>query len=566
MARLANDRDITGARALVIDSNPTSRGVMVAQLWEFGMKTVVQCSRVRDALQRLELSDFDFVLCEHHFGNGSDAGYSGQALLDDLRRANLLPFSTVFIMVTGEATYAKVSEAAESALDGYLLKPYSAASLHDRLSESRRRKNHLGPIFEAVEAGDFEHAASLCMKRFEERGTYWLYAARIGAELLLRVGRHDDAQQLFEAVIQAKTLPWARLGIARAQLEAGKANKAVVTLEGLIGEDPEFADAYDVLGRAHFDSGNIKAALDTYKTACELTPSSVARLQKHGMMAFFSGDRETAERVLHRATVLGVESKMFDLQSLVLLALMYLQSNDGKALQRCRDQLERALERDENNPRTRRLARVVGALLLIQQRQVAQAVEDIRAQAQDIRRNDFNFEAACNFAALLAALCSTSIDLEEAQRWIHDLGMRFCGSRGASELLANAATPHPPYVDLLRVAHADVTRMAEQSMSRTLAGDPRGAIEGLLKDGRASCNIKLLDLAHMALLRHEARIPDAGELRQAIDALREEWGGTAARTAIGQDNVRPPGSISLRVATPAPRPVAAATDVVASVA
>lgn len=550
---IRSDRDITGARALVIDSNPTSRGVMVAQLWEFGMKTVVQCSRVKDALQRLELSDFDFVLCEHHFGHtGNNAGYSGQALLDDLRRANLLPFSTVFIMVTGEATYAKVAEAAESALDGYLLKPYSAAALHDRLSESRRRKNHLGPIFEAVEAGDFERGARLSLQRFEERGSYWLYAARIGAELLLRVGRHDEAQHLFEAVIAAKTLPWARLGIARAQLESGKAARAVVTLEGLVGDDPEFADAYDVLGRAHFDSGNFKAALETYQTACELTPSSVARLQKHGTMAFFCGDRETAARALHRAAVLGIESKMFDLQSLVLLALMHLQNNDGKSLQRCRDQLGRALERDPDNLRTRRLARVVGAVLLIQHRQVAQAVDDIRAQARDIRQADFNFEAACNFAALLAALCATSIDLEEAGRWVHDLGMRFCGSRGASELLANAATPHPPYVETLRQAHAEVTRLAEQSMSRTLAGDHRGAIEGLLQGGRASCNVKLLDLAHLALQRHESRIADADTLRLEIDALREQWGGTSARTAIGQDNLRPPGSISLRVAPPAP--------------
>ena len=56
------------------------------------------------------------VLCQHHFANEAS---SGQDLLDDLRRNQLLLFSTVFIMVTGEATYAKVAEAAESALDGY---------------------------------------------------------------------------------------------------------------------------------------------------------------------------------------------------------------------------------------------------------------------------------------------------------------------------------------------------------------------------------------------------------------------------------------------------------------
>ena len=44
---------ISGTRALVIDSNPTSRSVLVSQLNEFGLKTVVQISRVRDAMSRL---------------------------------------------------------------------------------------------------------------------------------------------------------------------------------------------------------------------------------------------------------------------------------------------------------------------------------------------------------------------------------------------------------------------------------------------------------------------------------------------------------------------------------
>jgi len=39
--------------------------------------------------------------------------------------------------------------------------------------------------------------------------------------------------------------------VARAQLEAGQINQATTTLEKLIGEDPNYADAYDVMGRAH---------------------------------------------------------------------------------------------------------------------------------------------------------------------------------------------------------------------------------------------------------------------------------------------------------------------------
>lgn len=547
---------ISGTRALVIDSNPTSRSVLVSQLNEFGLKTVVQISRVRDAMSRLEFSEFEFVLCEHNF---RDDTYSGQALLDDLRRAQLLPFSTVFIMVTGEASYEKVAEAAESALDGYLLKPYSSGTLHERLSQARHRKVHLRPIFEAIESGEFERAASICLQRFEARELYWLYAARIGAELLLRIGRHQDAQKLFEAVIAAKTVPWARLGVARARLESGQTSKAVTTLEGMISEDPMYADAYDVLGRAHFDNGNFAAALETFRVASELTPASVARLQKHGMMSFYTGDRENAAKALHRATVLGFESKMFDPQSLVLLAFTHFEGGDGKSLSRCRDQMERILERQPDSPRVRRLSKVVRMLEMLQQRKVGPAVEAIRSEALELRTPEFDFEAACNLLTLLSALASTSIDLDEAQSWVRTMGLRYCNTRGVNEMLNQSAAAHAPYVDELRHTHAQITKQAEQAMSISLGGDPRGAIMALIAHGTSSLNGKLIDLASLALQRHEARINDAHALREQIDELRSRFGMGSTRATLGAENQRPAGSISLRVATPKPPPTALAT-------
>ena len=241
------DRDIAECRALVVDANPTSRSILAAQLRDFGVGHVKQTSRVTDARRALETRRFDIVLCEQYFQPGTP---TGQDLLDDLRRNQLLPFSTVFIMVTGEATYARVAEAAESALDGYLIKPHTATRLGERLYQARRRKAALAEIFAAIEAGDYAQGARLCLERFDRRGAYWLYAARIGAELLLRIEQYDKAQQLYEAVIAAKTLPWAKLGVARAQLDKGEPVRAISTLENLIGDDPRYADAYDVMGRA----------------------------------------------------------------------------------------------------------------------------------------------------------------------------------------------------------------------------------------------------------------------------------------------------------------------------
>ena len=215
--------DLSSSQAMVIDGNPTSRSILVSQLRDFGMGNVVQVARLVDARRQLEYRKFEVVLCELHFPLET---MSGQDLLDDLRRNQLLPFSTVFIMVTGEATYAKVAEAAESALDGYLLKPHKASQLGDRLRQARIRKVSLQGIFSAIEAEDFAGAASLCLERFESRGLFWLYAARVGAELMLRTGQYDQAQKLYQAVVGAKTLPWAKLGVARALLDEGQSARA----------------------------------------------------------------------------------------------------------------------------------------------------------------------------------------------------------------------------------------------------------------------------------------------------------------------------------------------------
>jgi CheY-like chemotaxis protein len=162
MADIADN--LSACSAIVVDSNPTSRSILVSQLREFGVGNVAQASRTSDARRQLEFRSYDFVLCEHHF---AAEAVSGQDLLDDLRRNQLLPFSTIFIMITAEATYAKVAEAAESALDGYLLKPHKASQLAERLRQARIRKVSLQEIFSAIEEEEFERAAQLCMERFE---------------------------------------------------------------------------------------------------------------------------------------------------------------------------------------------------------------------------------------------------------------------------------------------------------------------------------------------------------------------------------------------------------------
>lgn len=537
-----HDDDLSTTRALIVDGDPTSRAILVNQLREFGVGAVEQATRSNDARKVLELRSFDIVLCEQYFQPGTP---TGQDLLDDLRRNQLLPFSTVFIMVTGEASYARVAEAAESALDGYLIKPHTASRLADCLYQARQRKAALADIFAAIETEDFARGAKLCLQRFTARGPFWLYAARIGAELLMRIEDYAQAQTLYEAVIAAKTLPWAKLGVARAQLDNGEPTRAISMLENLISEDPRYADAYDVLGRAQFELGNHEQTLAAYRMACAVTPFSISRLQNLGLMMYYSGDRAEAEKILGQCARLGLDSKMFDCQTLVLLAFARLECGDRKGLQHCRDDFIRLIERDETNLRLQRQAAIVDALILIMDRQFARAVQAVRSQAGKVKDPAFDFEAATNLITLMAQLANKAIQLDDVEPAVDALGVRFSTGRSMSELLAGAAAVHPPYVERLRASSAQAFKLAETAMALSLGGDPAAAVRNLLIHGKATLNAKLIETAHLVLQKYGSKIPDAPALEAAVLQWRLENGQSSLRPALGEQD-RPAGGLSLR--------------------
>ncbi len=536
------DSTIQGASALIIDSNASSRSLMSAQLRDLGVGTVRQTPRVKDARVMLEHQAFDIVLCDYHF-DSSDT--SGQDLLDELRREGLLPYSTVFVMVTSEATYAKVAEAAEAALDAYLIKPYTSANLGERLASARQRKRVLKDIFEAIENQDFETAANLCLARFEAKERYWLYAARIGAELLLRLKRFGDAKVLYEAIIAAKTVPWARLGVARTEVVSGNLQAARRTLENLIGELPDYADSHDLMGHVQMEQGDLREALKTYQTAAALTPGCLLRLQRCGSLGFYAGQRQEALRMLERAMAQGLRSKLFDMMSLVLIGLMRFDSKDFKGFKYAHDSLAAALERAPGSIRLQRFELVFRSLAFLLERRVGQALVLARELTEHAQAGDFDLEAASLLTALWIRLSNQEVELEEMMPLFSRLGLRHCTTKASTEILVAMAEAHQGAADQFRDCHHKIFNIAETAMRHSMRGSAKVAVELLIQQGEATRNAKLIDMAGLVLKRHAAKIDAADALAEQIEALHgryvkpmtgapskaREAGGVALRTA-----------------------------------
>jgi hypothetical protein len=265
-----------------------------------------------------------------------------------------------------------------------------------------------------------------------------------------------------------------------------------------------------------------------------------------GMMSFYAGRPDVAEAVLRRTCLLGLDSKLFDCQALVLMAFVQFDRSDHKALQRTINDFERLIEKNPGVERIQRLAKVVATLALLQHHKIAQALVDVREMITEVGSPGFDFESASNLLALLAQLAKRAIQLEEVYGVVDQLALRFCSSRAMSELLCVASHAYPAYAEHVRGASAKVLKYAEYAMSLSLRGDPAGAVEELISRGQETLNSKLVESAFSVIERYRAKISDADGLTARVEELRGKC--SVKKPPTGHDDgPRKAGALSLRV-------------------
>jgi DNA-binding NarL/FixJ family response regulator len=536
------DRDIHLARALVIDTSQMLRSTAVAQLRDLGVGQISQAAKAKDARLILERESIDIVLCSREL-DGTDSG--GQDFLDELRRENLLTPDCVFVMLTSQATYAQVVEAGEASLDVFLIRPYTATALAERLAESRQRKRALAEIFRALAAGEPQNALVHAVRRFQERGAYWTYCGRLAGELLLRLGKPGDARKVFERLVEQQPASWARLGVARSMLACGENGPARRQIQATLEADTDCADAHDLLGRLLVEQCDFAGALAAYREAARLTPGCLLRTQHAGALAFYQGLHDEATELLHRALGMGTQSRLFDTLTLMLLALLRHDASDRPGLASMRENLERWRDRHPQSRRLRHFVHAAKALEAIlrgaSESEVRAATAPLHAQIDD---DAFDLEAANLLLSLTARLPEGLRHPGELATLAERLGQRHCTSRAMAEVMMAAARQDGEAASGVRKAQAAVTTLVEQAMERAMAGAAEEAANRLLEQGERWRNTRLLETSAQLARRHNAAGAEAVAGRVA--QLVARWGSGAQHIAGIQRSGRSPGGLQLR--------------------
>lgn len=119
----------TKMKYLVVDDFSTMRRITRGLLKELGVTQIEEAEDGNDALIKLKNGKFDFVITDWNMPN-----VTGLELLQKIRADQDLKHLPV-LMITAEAKKENIIAAAQAGANGYIVKPFTAATLSEKLNK-----------------------------------------------------------------------------------------------------------------------------------------------------------------------------------------------------------------------------------------------------------------------------------------------------------------------------------------------------------------------------------------------------------------------------------------------
>ena len=316
--------ELDGLSALIIEPHQGMRTSIHNMLNLCGLTRIEHAGASNQAIKHLSAKPFDLILCEYDLDGGQD----GQQLLEDLRHHKIIPLSTMFFMVTAEGNYTKVISAAELTPTDYILKPFTADRLLERIARALEKRSAFMPVYQFMDVGNQRDAIAACVEGMRAFPRYAIDFLRLRAELHMVLGEPAEAEPIYQQLFDAKQIGWARLGVAKTLFMRERYVEAREMLEALVEHNKKFVDAYDWLARTLAAIGEMEASQSILSEAVAVSPHAVRRLRKLGELALETGDTDTAEKVLKQVVSKAKYSEFRDPEDHVKLVQTLVRKGD----------------------------------------------------------------------------------------------------------------------------------------------------------------------------------------------------------------------------------------------
>jgi two-component system chemotaxis response regulator CheY len=126
-----------GIKVLVVDDFPTMRRIIKNLLKQIGFEDIDEAEDGVQALNKLKSKSYGLIVSDWNMPN-----MEGIDLLRNVRQDTVLK-DIPFLMVTAEAEKEKVIEAIKAGVDNYIVKPFTAEVLKEKLEKIADKKTSL---------------------------------------------------------------------------------------------------------------------------------------------------------------------------------------------------------------------------------------------------------------------------------------------------------------------------------------------------------------------------------------------------------------------------------------
>ena len=267
--------DLETFKILIVDDKPNMRKTIRNMLRVLGFKNFQDAEDGADAFRKIQIGNFDFILCDWNMPRMSGYEFLLQLRQDD--RFKELPF----LMVTAEVEEGTVAQAIESDVDGYIIKPFIPKVLEGKMIEI---------LLKRLEPSEIDTQLQL-------------------AEVLMSAGRYTNAHKELDKA--EKIVPRSpRVHYTRGLIHQKEGNLTEAEKSFLLARKmgPQFIKAKEKLAEIYQETGRNKEMISVIREAVQVSPNNPDRQTKLGKSLLEAGRTEEAKKVFNIAVDLDPEN------------------------------------------------------------------------------------------------------------------------------------------------------------------------------------------------------------------------------------------------------------------
>lgn len=265
--------------ALIIESMPLSQSQLKYSLLALGFNNIDVADRGYLATRAISTNFYDLIICSSDIANGPD----GYQLFEDLVVHQLLPNATCFVFLSSEQGLGQSQSALELQPDDFVLKPFSAKEIENRLTKALKRKLYLREPLIEVDKKNYPAAFERLNELVSDSPTQQQLQSilKLKGDLLIKLERWAMAKAYFEKLNSKKPSSWSQTAYAQSLVELGESDLAQEALNSLMLSSATSLKAHDLMAKLLFRQDKFEQAANHYQKAVEQSPRNLFRLKDY---------------------------------------------------------------------------------------------------------------------------------------------------------------------------------------------------------------------------------------------------------------------------------------------